>query len=127
MDMSINFLLQATRVLNFGNYDEVELSMTYNYITALNNEILNDYFNTCTILSYDNDLELYIEIVETLILIFEEKEEYEKCTKLKRKKEESIKIINTNKIYYGHNFSLVFFIFIGYHRLRGYNDCRLYH
>jgi hypothetical protein len=98
MDMSINFLLQATRVLNFGNYDDIELSMTYNYITALNNEILNDYFNTCTILSYDNDLELYIEIVETLILIFEEKEEYEKCTKLKRKKEESIKIINTNKI-----------------------------
>ena len=96
--MSINFLLQATRVLNFGNYDDIELSMTYNYITALNNEILNDYFNTCTILSYDNDLELYIEIVETLILIFEEKEEYEKCTKLKRKKEESIKIINTNKI-----------------------------
>ena len=96
MNMSINFLLQATRVLNFGNYDEVELSMTYNYITALNNEILNDYFNTCTILSYDNDLELYIEIVETLI--FEKKKEYEKCTKLKRKKEESIKIINTNKI-----------------------------
>ena len=86
--MSINFLLQATRVLNFGNYDEVELSMTYNYITALDNEILNDYFNTCTILSYDNDLELYIEIVETLILVFEEREEYEKCAKLKRKKEE---------------------------------------
>ena len=70
MDMSINFLLQATRVLNFGNYDDIELSMTYNYITALNNEILNDYFNTCTILSYDNDLELYIEIVETLIIVF---------------------------------------------------------
>jgi hypothetical protein len=98
MDMSINFLLQATRVLNFGHYDKVELSMTYNYITALDNEILNDYFNTCTILSYDNDLELYIEIVETLILVFEEREEYEKCAKLKRKKEESIKIINTNKI-----------------------------
>jgi hypothetical protein len=72
--------------------------MTYNYITALDNEILNDYFNTCTILSYDNDLELYIEIVETLISVFEEKEEYEKCAKLKHKKEESINIIKTNKI-----------------------------
>ena len=96
--MSINFLLQATRVLNFGNYDDVELSMTYNYLTALDNEILNDYFNTCTILAYNNDLELYIEIVETLIIVFEEREEYEKCAKLKKKKEESIKIINTNKI-----------------------------
>jgi len=96
--MSINFLLQATRVLSFGNYDDVELSMTYNYITALDNEILNDYFNTCTILAYNNDLELYIEIVETLIIVFEEKEEYEKCAKLIRKKEESLNIINTNKI-----------------------------
>ncbi len=96
--MSINFLLQATRVLSFGNYDDVELSMTYNYITALDNEILNDYFNTCTILAYNNDLELYIEIVETLVIVFEEREEYEKCAKLIRKKEESINIINTNKI-----------------------------
>jgi hypothetical protein len=98
MDMSINFLLQATRVLSFGNYDDVELSMTYNYLTALDNEILNDYYNTCTILAYNNDLELYIEIVETLIIVFEEKEEYEKCAKLIKKKEESINIINTNKI-----------------------------
>lgn len=96
--MSINILLQATRVLSFGNYDDVELSMTYNYLTALDNEILNDYFNTCTILAYNNDLELYIEIVETLIIVFEEREEYEKCAKLIRKKEESINIINTNKI-----------------------------
>jgi hypothetical protein len=98
MDMSINFLLQATRVLNFGHYDDVELIMTYNYITALDNDILNDYYNTCTILSYDNDLELYIEIVDTLIIVFEEKEEYEKCAKLISKKEESINIIKTNKI-----------------------------
>ena len=96
--MSINFLLQAKRVLSFGNYDDVELSMTYNYLTALDNEILNDYFNTCTILAYNNDLELYIEIVETLIIVFEEREEYEKCVKLKAKKEESINIINQNKI-----------------------------
>ena len=96
--MSINILLQATRVLSFGNYDDIELSMTYNYLTALDNEILNGYFNTCTILAYNNDLELYIEIVETLIIVFEEREEYEKCAKLIRKKEESINIINTNKI-----------------------------
>ena len=96
--MSINFLLQATRVLSFGNYDDVELSMTYNYLTALDNEILNNYFCTCTILAYNNDLELYIEIVETLIIVFEEREEYEKCAKLIRKKEESINIINQNKI-----------------------------
>ncbi len=96
--MTINFLLQATRVLHFGNYDEDELTMFYNYLTALDNEILNDYYSTCTILSYDSDLELYVEIVNALINIFEEREEYEKCLKLKSKKEESIIIMNNKTI-----------------------------
>lgn len=98
MNMTINFLLQATRVLHFGNYDEDELSMFYNYLTALDNEILNDYYSTCTILSYDNDLELYVEIINALISIFEEREEYEKCLKLKSKKEESIIIMDNKTI-----------------------------
>jgi hypothetical protein len=59
---------------------------------AVDNEILNDYNNTCTILSYDNDLQLYVEILDSLILIFEEREEYEMCVILKNKKVESIKI-----------------------------------
>ena len=96
--MTINFLLQATRVLHFGNYDEDELTMFYNYLTALDNEILNDYYSSCTILSYDNDLELYVEIINALIFIFEEREEYEKCFKLKSKKEESIIIMDNKKI-----------------------------
>lgn len=98
MNMTINFLLQATRVLHFGNYDEDELTMFYNYLTALDNEILNDYYSSCTILSYDNDLELYVEILNALISIFEDREEYEKCLKLKSKKEESIIIMDNKTI-----------------------------
>ena len=56
--MNFNFLLQATRVLHVGNYDEGELTMIYDFITSLDNDTLNDYNNTCTILSYSNDLEL---------------------------------------------------------------------
>jgi hypothetical protein len=96
--MNFNFLLQATRVLNVGNYDEEELAMIYDFITSLDNDILNDYYSTCTILSYNNDLELYIEIIDSLILVFEDREEYEKCEKLKNKKDDSIEIINTNTI-----------------------------
>lgn len=96
MDMTINFLLQATRVLHVGNYDEDELSMITNFMVAVDNDILNDYNNTCTIISYDNDLQLYIEILDELINIFEEREEYEKCEILKIKKEESL-IIMENK------------------------------
>lgn len=98
MDMTVNFLLQATRVLSKGNYDEDELIMVFNFVTAIDNEILNDYNNTCTIISYDNDLQLYIEILDALILIFEEREEYECCEMLKLKKEDAITIMESKTI-----------------------------
>ena len=96
MSMTFSFLLQASRVLHVGNYDEDELIMIYNFMTAVDNDVLNDYNNTCTIISYDNDLQLYIEILEELIKIFEEREEYEYCEILKNKIEES-KTIMSNK------------------------------
>ncbi len=96
--MTINFLLQTMRVLHVGNYDEEELSMVYNFITSVTDDVLNDYKDTCTILSYENDLELYMEILDICIVIFEDREEYEKCQKLKDKKEEVIKIIENKTI-----------------------------
>ncbi len=92
---TFNFLLQATRVLHVGNYDENELRMIFDFMVAIDNDILNDYLNRCTILSYNNDLELYVEIIDVLISIYEDREEYEKCMLLKNKKEQSI---NLNKI-----------------------------
>jgi hypothetical protein len=64
----------------------------------IDNDILNDYNNTCTILSYDNDLELYIEIIDSLIQIFEDREEYEKCELLLFKRDESLEIMNSKTI-----------------------------
>jgi hypothetical protein len=96
--MSFNFLIQATRVLDKESLNEDELDMIYVYVISLDNEILNDYNNTCTILSYDNDLELYIEIIDSLIKIYEEKEEYEKCGLLMQKKEDATKIIENKNI-----------------------------
>jgi hypothetical protein len=98
MEMTINFLLQTMRVLHVGNYDEEELSMVYNFITSVTDDVLNDYKDTCSILSYENDLELYMEILDICIVIFEDREEYEKCQKLKNKKEEVIKIIENKTI-----------------------------
>lgn len=92
MSMSSNFLLQSTRVLHNDNYDEDELEMISNFMVAVDNEILNEYNNTCTIISYDNDLQLYIEILDALIIIFEDREEYEKCQMLKNKINEVLKI-----------------------------------
>ena len=97
MEMSFNFLIQATRILHVNNYDDKELKLIYEYLISLDNDILNDYFNNCSIVGFINDLELYMEIVETLIKIYEELEEYEKCFVLKIKRDECIKIINKNK------------------------------
>ena len=58
MNMSVNFLLQATRVLSFNNYDEDELKMVYDFMISIDNEILNDYNMSCSIIIYNNDLEL---------------------------------------------------------------------
>lgn len=98
MNMSVNFLLQATRVLSFNNYNEDELKMVYDFMISIDNEILNDYNMSCSIMIYNNDLELYVEILDALINIFEDREEYEKCQLLIDKKEESIIILEKNTI-----------------------------
>jgi len=92
MDMSISFLLQATRVLHVGNYDDDEVQMIYDYIRNLDNELIFHYHSNKTILSYENDLELLLEIIDKMIRILEQTEEYEKCLILKNKKENCIKI-----------------------------------
>ena len=99
MGNSLNFLLQATKVLHNRNYDDSELKIIYDYLISIDNEMLNDYFTTSTILTYKNDLELYVEILKTMITIFEseEKQEYEKCGLLIKKINESIKIMETKK------------------------------
>ena len=96
--MTINFLLQATRVLDVGNYDEDELRMIYDYLRKLDNEILIDYNSRNTLPTYDSDLILYIEIIDAMISIYEDREDYEKCGILKNKKIESNNIIKNKKI-----------------------------
>jgi hypothetical protein len=98
MSISINFLIQSIRILHIGNYDDEELEMFYTYFVSVDEEILVEYKNTCTILSYENDLELFIEIINKLIEIYEVKEEYEKCDLLKQKKDISLDIIKSKTI-----------------------------
>lgn len=96
--MNINFLMQATKVLNTDNYDDNELEIITNFLVAADEDLLSDFNNTCTILSYDSDLELYIEILSTLILLYEEREEYEICDLIKNKLEDAKEIINKKTI-----------------------------
>ena len=65
--MSINFLLQAVRILHIGNYDDTEIKMIYDYLRNLDNKELNDYFNAHNVLKYHNDLEFCVEVIEQMI------------------------------------------------------------
>ena len=55
--------------------------------------MLNNFFNSYSVISYNNDLEICIEVLNKMMYILEEKEEYEKCQVLKDKKDESINIM----------------------------------
>lgn len=96
-EMSINFLLQATRIIHIGNYDDTETRMIYDYLRNLDNATLIDYFNSYSVLTYNNDLELCIEVIDKMIGIFEEEEEYEKCQALFIKKESAAQIMSNKK------------------------------
>ena len=91
--MSINFLLQAVRIIHIGNYDDTEIRMIYDYLRNLDNSVLFDYFNSYSVLQYNNDLEFCVEVIDKMIKILEDKEEYEKCQALLNKKKESLDII----------------------------------
>jgi len=92
--MSVNFILQAIHILHIGVYTDSELQMIYDFLKSLDNESLNLYHNTNTVLSYNNDLELYIELTDKLMKIFEDQEAYERCAVLLEKKKEASNIIN---------------------------------
>ena len=101
--MSINFLLQAIKIIHIGNYNDTEIRMIYDYLRNLDNVVLNDYFNTYSVLQYNNDLEFCIEVIDKMIIVLEEKEEYEKCQVLLNKKEESLDIMKIKMNNYEHS------------------------
>ena len=39
MNMSVSFLLQATRVLHVGNYDDDQVQMIYDFLRNVDNEL----------------------------------------------------------------------------------------
>ena len=90
--MSVNFLLQVTRILHVGNYDDTEVRMMYDYLRNLDNMALNDYYSSNAVIQYETDLDYCIEIIDGVIGILEEKEEYEKCQVLFTKKQQAMAI-----------------------------------
>lgn len=90
--MSVNFMLRAIKSIHYGDVDDNDMETIFSFILKLDNDELNHYFSTNTVVSYKNDLELCIEIITSLIKIYELEEKYERCNVLLNKKKEAISI-----------------------------------
>ena len=90
----ISFLLQTNRKLVDAKYTKDDLELIFSFLTSVDYIDIIEYLHSKTIFSYDCDLDLYIETVEKLIEIYEDKEMYEECQMLLNKINQSIKIKN---------------------------------
>lgn len=93
----MKFLLQTIIIFEEKNHNDENINMIYNFLTNLDNDVLNDYLLTNDVIPYQNNLDICIQVINILINIFEDREEYEKCALLKSKKDQAIKIINNNQ------------------------------
>lgn len=95
--MNINFIIQSLLIITNDNYNSDELRMIYDYLLSIDNETLFSYHLKVSLRTYETDFHIYIDVIDRLIKIFEKIEDYEKCYKLKLKKDESQNTINKLK------------------------------
>lgn len=82
MDESFEYIIQAAKLIQSGGYKDDELEFVHHLVLAIDNETLIIYHNSCNLIGYENDLDLYHDLLRALIMLFEESEEYEKCKSL---------------------------------------------
>lgn len=93
MELKFNFLIQATNALKINNNDVNELKTIYNFLLSLDNDTLIRYSGLQTLVTYNNDLELYLEIINSLIRVYEHNQEYERCIELLKQKNNTINLL----------------------------------
>ncbi len=96
MESNFMYLIQSTRLIKSGKYNDGDINFIYELLISIDYDILILYYKTSTLIEYINDLELYIQLVNFVITYFEEKEEYEKCLVLNKKIIESKDIKSQN-------------------------------
>jgi hypothetical protein len=96
-NISFSLLLQSIKVLDVNNHTEEDLEMVYQILSSIDNKTLIHYYNNNSIFIYDNDLDLFIEIIKIVIKIFEDKEAFERCHVLKTKYDMALNIIKNKE------------------------------
>lgn len=85
-DFYFDYLIQAVKVIHANDNSEFEINTVYEWVLIVENETILRYKNRNSIVSFDNDLDVFIELIDYLIKLFEKTEEYEKCARLLNRK-----------------------------------------
>jgi hypothetical protein len=93
MEQSLS-LINIVKKLHGGEYKTNDIESIYFSLISVDDELLNVYLNQQTLMSHDNDLELFIESVAQLMDVCERMEEYEKCHGLKLIQEKALRLYN---------------------------------
>lgn len=94
MEPKLNFLIISKKVLTSTELKNHELDKINDFVLSIDNETLSKYINEQTLTTYKNDFEIYLYILNALIVVYEETQEYEKCMLLLRKKNNIINKLN---------------------------------
>lgn len=94
MEPKLNFLIMSKKILNSIELENHELEKIYDFVLTIDNYTLSKYINEQTLTTYNNDFEIYLYILNRLIVVYEDTQEYEKCMLLLRKKNKVINELN---------------------------------
>jgi len=92
MEENFLFLLQSAKLIKSGHYNEKDIEFINELVLSIDNNILNGYNKSTSLIILGNDLDFYIKLLNFLIKHYESVEDYEKCQILKNKLDESLKI-----------------------------------
>lgn len=84
--MPFDFLMQAVKILHKDIQTEEDIKLAYDFVMLTEMDTLEKYNKKSLIVSYQSDLELFIDIIKELLSVYEDLEDYEKCQKLLEKK-----------------------------------------
>jgi len=68
--------------------------VVYKFINDMEKETLIEFKKNQSMVSYENDLILYLEMIRYVRNLYEQREEYEVCAELIKKENECVMLLN---------------------------------